>query len=63
LAERIPPKREVDQRDKLTSESEESIMPGFSFGELRKEYETLRSSMKIPPGLVADVDKVVRGIV
>jgi lysozyme family protein len=38
-------------------------MPGFSFGELRKEYETLWSSMKIPTGSVADVDKVVRGIV
>ena len=38
-------------------------MPGFSFGELRKEYETLWSSMKIPAGSIADVDKLARGIV
>ena len=38
-------------------------MPGFSFGELRKEYETLWSSMKIPAGSIADVDKLTRGIV
>ena len=38
-------------------------MPGFSFGEVRQEYETLWSSMKISVGSLADVDKLVRGIV
>jgi lysozyme family protein len=38
-------------------------MPGFSFGELCKEYLALWSSMKIPAGSIPDVDKLVRGIV